>query len=101
MELESVRLDGLPILIVDDNATNRMILSEVLSNWGAQPVAVRNGPAALEALRSAAARGRPFAIVLIDGMMPEMDGLRLARHIRSEPIDRRSFAVDADLERPT
>ena len=85
-ESELVRLDGLPILIVDDNATNLMILNEVLSNWGAQPVAVSSGPAALDALRSAAARGRPFAIVLIDGMMPEMDGLGLARHIRSEPM---------------
>ena len=82
---ELLRLDGLPILIVDDNATNLMILSEVLSNWGAQPVAVRDGPAALEAMRSRMARGRPFAIVLIDGMMPEMDGLGLARHIRNDP----------------
>ena len=86
IELKPVRLDELPILIVDDNATNLMILTEVLSNWHAQPVTVRNGPAALEALRSAAARGRPFAIVLIDGMMPDMDGLDLARHIRSEPL---------------
>ena len=78
-----------------------MILSEVLSNWGAQPVAVRNGPAALEALRSAAARGRPFAIVLIDGMMPEMDGLALARHIRSEPLIAGVLHAHADIERPT
>ena len=63
-----------------------MILIEVLSNWGARPVAVSNGPAALDALRSAAAQGRPFAIVLVDGMMPEMDGLTVARHIRDDPM---------------
>jgi two-component system, sensor histidine kinase and response regulator len=79
------RLDGLRVLIVDDNATNLLILSEVLSNWGAKPVAVTSGPAALERLRFAAAKGQPFVIALIDGMMPEMDGLDLARHIRSEP----------------
>ena len=84
--VELMRLDGLPILIVDDNATNLMILNEVLSNWGAQPVAVRNGPAALEVMRSATVRGQPFAIVLIDGMMPDMDGLGLARHIRNDPL---------------
>jgi two-component system, sensor histidine kinase and response regulator len=79
------RLDGLRILVVDDNATNLRILNEVLTNWGARPVAVTTGPAALDALRSAAARAQPFVIALIDGMMPEMDGLDLARHIRSEP----------------
>jgi two-component system, sensor histidine kinase and response regulator len=84
-ELELVRLDGLPILVVDDNTTNLAILSEVLSNWGAHPVTVGNGRAALEAMRSSVVRGQPFAIVLIDGMMPEMDGLDLARHIRGEP----------------
>ena len=52
---------------------------------GARPIAVDGGPAALDALRSAAARGEPFPIALIDGMMPEMDGLDLAEHIRSEP----------------
>ena len=70
---------------MDDNATNLSILNEVLSNWGAKPVAVSSGPAALETLRSAEARGQPFVVALIDGMMPVMDGLDLARHIRSEP----------------
>ena len=84
-DLELVRLDGLPILVVDDNTTNLAILSEVLSNWGAHPMTVGSGRAALEAMRSSVVQGRPFAIVLIDGMMPEMDGLDLARHIRGEP----------------
>jgi two-component system, sensor histidine kinase and response regulator len=79
------RLDGLPILIVDDNVTNLLILNEVLSNWGARPVAVTTGLQALGTLRSAASRGQPFVIALIDGMMPEMDGLDLARRIRMEP----------------
>jgi two-component system, sensor histidine kinase and response regulator len=77
--------DDLPILIVDDNATNRRILEEVLAAWGSRPISADGGPDALESLRSAAVRGEPFAVVLIDGMMPEMDGLDLARAIRSDP----------------
>jgi len=73
-------------LIVDDNATNRLILTEVLAGWGACPIAIESGPAALDALRSAATRGEPITIALVDGMMPGMDGLDLAGHIRSEPL---------------
>jgi two-component system, sensor histidine kinase and response regulator len=84
-DVELPRLEGLPVLIVDDNTTNRLILEEVLTNWGAHPVSVEGGMAALEALRAAANRGQPFPIGLIDGMMPGMDGLELARHVRNEP----------------
>jgi two-component system, sensor histidine kinase and response regulator len=79
------QLEGLPILVVDDNATNRQILEEILRGWGTRPVAVDSGRAALDALRCAAAVSRPFPMVLIDGMMPGMDGLELARRIRGEP----------------
>ena len=78
-------LVGLPVLIVDDNATNRQILEEVLASWGACPVSVDGGAAALEALVAATHRGQPFPLALVDGMMPEMDGLDLARHIRADP----------------
>jgi two-component system sensor histidine kinase/response regulator len=84
-ESELPGLEGLSVLIVDDNATNRIILEEVLTKWGAHPTSVEGGPAALEALRAASDRGQPVPIALIDGMMPGMDGLDLARHIRAEP----------------
>jgi PAS domain S-box-containing protein len=83
-EPELSRLEGLPVLIVDDNATNRLILQEVLTNWGASPVAVDSGLAALDALKTAV-HTHPFVIALIDGMMPGMDGLELARQIRGDP----------------
>ncbi len=85
IELDFPQLEGMPILIVDDNATNRLILEEVLASWGANATAVDGAAAALEALRSAMAQGRPFAVALVDGMMPEIDGLDLIRRIRSDP----------------
>jgi two-component system, sensor histidine kinase and response regulator len=76
---------GLRVLVVDDNHTNRRVLEEVLHNWGARPTAVEDGPAALVALRQAANAGSPFAVALIDGMMPGMDGFELAGRIRDLP----------------
>ncbi len=78
-------LYGLPVLIVDDNATNRRILEEVLSNWRMRPAAVEGGAAALTALRSAAAAGKPYEVILLDCHMPEMDGFTLASRIQADP----------------
>jgi two-component system sensor histidine kinase/response regulator len=77
-------LRDLAVLVVDDNATNRRILQEVLTNWQMRPTAVDSGAAALEAL-AAAPPGDPFALVLLDAMMPEMDGFTLAEKIREQP----------------
>jgi PAS domain S-box-containing protein len=79
---ELPQLDNLKVLIVDDNATNRRILSELLRSWRMRPVEVDGGPAALEALAAAEAAGDPFSLTLLDGMMPEMDGFQLAEAIR-------------------
>ena len=73
---------GLPVLVVDDNATNRRILEEMLRNWGMLPAAVDSADAALQALAQAGDATRPFALVLLDRMMPSMDGLELAGRIR-------------------
>jgi signal transduction histidine kinase/CheY-like chemotaxis protein len=78
-------LAGRSILIVDDSATNRRILEEVLLGWGVHPLAVSSGPAALDVLRFASAGGRPFDAALVDGMMPEMDGVTLAARVRDDP----------------
>ena len=73
---------GLPVLVVDDNATNRRILEELLTNWGMRPTLVDGGPAALAALQQAVAAGQAFSLVLLDAMMPGMDGFALAEQIR-------------------
>ncbi len=79
-----VELENLPILIVDDNQTNRMILQELLVNWGMSPTSVESGRAALGILRAYAAKGSPIPVALVDGMMPEMDGFELAAAIASD-----------------
>jgi PAS domain S-box-containing protein len=78
-------LHGLPVLVVDDNGTNCCILEETLRHWGARPTVVQNGPSALLALDEAARAGRPFHLVLLDAMMPDMDGFTLAQCIRQQP----------------
>ena len=77
-------LTDLRVLIVDDNATNRLILREAVSEWRMQPTCVEDAQrAALEALQRAAELGTPFAFVLLDAMMPEMDGFEVARLCKS------------------
>jgi PAS domain S-box-containing protein len=77
-----VRVWDLPVLVVDDNATNRRMLQQVLSQWRMRPTLVDSGAAALAALEAAAARGTPFPLVLLDAHMPGMDGFSLAERIR-------------------
>ena len=76
-----VALRNLPVLIVDDNATNRRILEEMLVRWQMRPVAVDSGITALTALAEAAQAGRGFALVLLDEQMPGMDGFTLAERV--------------------
>jgi two-component system sensor histidine kinase/response regulator len=77
-----VLLQGLPVLVVDDNATNRHILEEWLRGWQMEPAAVGDGLAALDALWDAVSVGRPYTLVLLDARMPDTDGLALAAKIR-------------------
>ncbi len=84
-DADPTSLEGVRVLIVDDNRTNRLILEEVLTQWGASPTAVDGGPAALAALAEGIRLGLPFSVVLLDQMMPEMDGLTLAAAIRNDP----------------
>jgi CheY-like chemotaxis protein len=77
-----VLLHDLPVLVVDDNATNRHILEEWLRGWQMKPAAVGDGLAALDALWDAVHVGRPYALVLLDARMPDVDGLAVAARIR-------------------
>jgi signal transduction histidine kinase/CheY-like chemotaxis protein/HPt (histidine-containing phosphotransfer) domain-containing protein len=79
------RFAALPVLVVDDNATNRFILGEFLNRWGCKATLAESGEAALGALRRAAKMGEPFSIILTDAQMPGMDGFALVEHIQRHP----------------
>jgi two-component system sensor histidine kinase/response regulator len=83
--LEPEQLRGLTVLVVDDNFTNRRVLVGIIDRWGMQPTAVEGGRAAIAVLEMASSAGRPFALILLDGQMPEMDGYTLAKHIQDNP----------------
>ncbi len=78
-------LNGLLVLVVDDNATNRRILNGMLTHWQMRPTTVDGGWAALGCMMHAVSNGTPFPLVLIDVHMPEMDGFTLAERIKDTP----------------
>jgi PAS domain S-box-containing protein len=77
--VEPAALQGVPVLIVDDNGTNRRILAETLSRWGMRPLVAETAPAALKLYESA---GQPIPLVLTDVHMPDMDGFELAAQVK-------------------
>ncbi|WP_426989958.1 response regulator [Pseudarthrobacter sp. Y6] len=84
-------LTGLRVLVVDDNATNRLVLESQLRGWKLQPEAVPDARAALARAHQAAADGVPFHLAVLDLCMPDTDGLELARELKAD-------AVLADIE---
>jgi CheY-like chemotaxis protein/nitrogen-specific signal transduction histidine kinase len=76
------RLEGLTALVVDDNATNRRILEEMLSRRGMRPRLAESGLVALQTLREGEG---PFAVILTDLNMPDMDGFTLVEQLRQSP----------------
>ena len=77
-------LKNLRALIVDDNTANRMILENTLTEWRMLVTCVDNGSAAVETMKRAADENNPFTLVLLDAMMPDMDGFAVAEQIRDQ-----------------
>ena len=77
-------LEGLRVLVLDDNATNREILVRQLRSWGCHPQAVGSGPEALAELRAARERETEFQVALLDYHMPGMNGEQVARAIKDD-----------------
>jgi PAS domain S-box-containing protein len=77
----AAELHGLPVLVVEANATNRQTLDEWLRAWGTKPTVVGHGAAALEALQQRATAGHPFALVVLDSCLPGTDALMVAGKI--------------------
>ena len=76
-------LRGHAVLVVDDNATNRSVLRDMLASWGMCPSVAESAEQALRMIRKASAAGQPFGFILTDAQMPGMDGFELASQIKS------------------
>jgi CheY-like chemotaxis protein/HPt (histidine-containing phosphotransfer) domain-containing protein len=80
----TAEIRGAHVLVVDDNATNREVLSTQLRAWGVRPEEAADGPSALLALAQARDAGDPFAAAILDMQMPDMDGADVARAIKAD-----------------
>ncbi len=81
---ELAELEGLRVLVVDDNATNRFILREILTNWHMTPTLADGAEPAFAALEQAQAAATPIALMISDVNMPETDGFALAERLKSD-----------------
>lgn len=77
-------LQGLRVLVVDDNATNRLLLHEMLTRWEMRPTIVASATDALDELHEAKKSGTPFRLVLTDVHMPEVDGFQFTEQVKAD-----------------
>jgi PAS domain S-box-containing protein len=82
--LNDADIQGRRILVVDDNATNRLILKDMLERWGARVTEAARGDEGLAVLKKAAETDSPFRLVILDQQMPVMDGFDVAREIQKD-----------------
>ncbi len=81
------------ILVVDDNATNRQLLTSLLQFWNCLYDQASDGPEAIKKLHAAAAEKKPFKIALLDMYMPGMDGVNLGKIIKNDPVIKETLLV--------
>lgn len=78
-------LEDMHVLVVDDNATNRSVLTKLVSGFGCRVEAAGSGQAGIDLLREALAENDPFRVLLLDMQMPDMDGQHTASRIKADP----------------
>jgi signal transduction histidine kinase/DNA-binding response OmpR family regulator len=78
-------LSGMPVLIVDDNYTNRILLQEMITSWGLVPTIAVNGKEAIDRFNKAFDSGTPYRLILLDMQMPELNGFDVAKRIKDAP----------------
>ncbi|MBL4620975.1 MAG: response regulator [Immundisolibacteraceae bacterium] len=84
--LPAVDFGDIKILVVDDNASYRKLIHQLLTGWNIRHDLADSGPAALELLYQAKSQEKPFDIVLLDQQMPGMDGIRLNQLMKEDPL---------------
>jgi signal transduction histidine kinase/DNA-binding response OmpR family regulator len=89
------------VLVVDDNATHRLAVREILSSWGASVAEAGRGELAMAELARALAEGAPYTLALLDSRMPGMDGLQVAEQIHRNPRLSRSTILMLTTDRAT
>jgi two-component system, sensor histidine kinase and response regulator len=82
---QTTSLEDLPVLVIDDNAVSRRILEATLKRWRMKPALAVDGRAGLAAMRERQLAGAPFALVLLDALMPGCDGFSVAEAVRQDP----------------
>ncbi|MDX1953593.1 MAG: response regulator [Verrucomicrobiota bacterium] len=78
-------LEGVRVMVVDDNETNRQIVHHQILAWKMRNGSAASGPDALQLLHKAVDEGDPYQLVILDMQMPDMDGMTLARQIKADP----------------
>lgn len=86
------------VLVVDDNETNRIILQKQLTSWGIAHDSCINGRLALEKYKTESNKGNKYDLILLDMMMPEMDGLEVAQHLHKETSPPKIILLSSALD---
>ena len=84
LRVDQPELEGKRVLVIDDNAVNRDILSRLVGRWGMEQAEADSGALGIAAAKDADAARAPFDLVLLDMQMPSMDGIETARRLRRE-----------------
>jgi two-component system sensor histidine kinase/response regulator len=92
LRAEELNLQGIRILIVDDNAANRLVFRDMVSSWGLLPTEAAGGDEALAEIKKAYESGHPYKLMLLDRQMPKTDGFEVARRIKKGP-----FGTDVEI----
>ncbi|QDU75908.1 Signal transduction histidine-protein kinase BarA [Bremerella volcania] len=87
------KLRELPVLVVDDNATNRKIIAETLTTWGMKPITANDAQQAIGILRQNLENDMSFPLIIVDALMPGMDGYELSREVRKLRPDSESPVI--------
>ncbi|MEA1991323.1 MAG: response regulator, partial [Thermodesulfobacteriota bacterium] len=90
--IKELDLSGIRVLVVDDNATNRLVIREMALSWGLVPVEAEDGEEGLAEMEKAFEAGDPYKLLLLDFQLPLMDGFGVAERIKES-----SFGADVKI----